>query len=104
MYATKDKSRLFLPKGHVMASMDFTNMYTNIPVDKALKLIATLWDKHCPNNKDNTQRYKDKQLPYISGDIASAVITFFVRTNSIFQQYAEQNHHPFLPREIAVCH
>lgn len=76
--------KVFIPKGHKLVSADFTSMYTNIPVEKALKLVQELWNKHYPNTKDNAIRVKKGKIPYISGEIAKNIISFFVKKTSLF--------------------
>lgn len=53
-------------------SMDFSSMYTNIPVGKAMNIIELLWNKNTGLNNE------------MEGRLATSIIEFYTSTNSIF--------------------
>lgn len=53
-------------------SMDFSSMYTNIPVDKAMNIIKYLWDK----NRELSME--------MEGSIATSIVEFYTTINTIF--------------------
>lgn len=48
-----------LPYNHKILSADFSNMYTNNPVDQALALVKSPWDKHIKgtSNSNNSGNF-----------------------------------------------
>lgn len=76
------KSGLFLPKGHIMMTIDFENMYTNLPFEKAIHVISKEWEQCFPKPKDQEEKAVEK--PYMGQQGAAQVIRFFVAKGGYF--------------------
>lgn len=74
LYRIKNRyEQMFLPLDHSIVSIDFDDMYTNIPFDRAIEILKKEWDKIYP--KPTIHSELD---PYMGPDEAAQVITFFV--------------------------
>lgn len=83
MIKGKFTDRCFIPKGHIVMSLDFESMYTNIPIKKALDIIEREWDACFPKPPLSTVA-TDNVNPHMGSSEARKVIEFFTEKGGFF--------------------